>query len=96
MKELYRLEKDNNKMLHSMRRNAILGGLIKFVFFLALLGVPVWFYFTYLSPVVQQLEETVSSVTGTKLQIEGQFAEWGGAWEAFRAKFTGATSTPNQ
>lgn len=83
-------------MLHSMRRNAFWGGVLRVGLILLALGIPVWLYLTYLSPIVKQVESTVSTATGTKVQITDQFAEWFKAWEEFKQRFGAASSTPNQ
>ncbi len=97
LREIYRLEKENNQMLRSMKRNAFWGGVLKVGLFLFALGVPLWLYFSYVAPVIKQFDATLSAATGQKVQIEGKLAEWAKMWEEFRAKFTGApTSTPKQ
>ena len=46
-REIYRLVRENNKMLHSMRRNAFWGGVIKFLLYAILLvALPWWLFFT--------------------------------------------------
>ena len=54
LQEIYRLTKENNQMLHAMRRNAFLGGLFKFIFYaVVFIALPAWVYITYLAPVMQ-------------------------------------------
>jgi hypothetical protein len=70
--ETYRLAKENNKMLHSMRRNAFWGGVFKILLWTGLIVAPIWLYSIYLAPVVQSLQQTMSQVqdTGAKAQIQ--------------------------
>ena len=43
--ELYKLVKENNRMLKQMRRDALIGGILKFVWWIAILFV--FPYFLY-------------------------------------------------
>lgn len=96
LEEIYRLERENNKMLKSMKRRAFWGGIVKLVVYLFLLGVPVWLFFSYLYPVVEQLNETVGTISGGKIQIGEQFsgmAEWFAKAQDF---FKGVASSTKQ
>ncbi|MDO8552600.1 MAG: hypothetical protein Q7S01_03675 [bacterium] len=82
--ETYRLSRDNNKMLHSMRRSAFWGGVLKVIFWLAIIIAPIWFYSAYLAPIVQSFQNTVNQVQGTGAQAQVQLngfqdmlKEWG-------------------
>ena len=73
--EIYRLVKENNKMLHKMRRNAFWGAVIKIILYVVLLIIiPYWLYATYLAPIVNSTLETVEKMQGTsanaQLQLE--------------------------
>ena len=96
--ELYRLVRENNKMLHSMRRHAFWGGIFKLMLYIAALAIPVLLYFNYLYPIVQQMNATLTSVTGKKVELEGQFKDWAAMIAQFRERITGApaTTTVNQ
>lgn len=60
--ELYRMTRENNQMLHSMRRSAFWGGVIKFTFYILVLVVaPLWFYNVYLQPIVGQFSNANTS-----------------------------------
>ncbi len=73
LQELYRLTKENNRMLHKMRRNAFWGGIIKFVLYAALLLAPLWLYMSYLAPIVDQALNTMQELQGTGARAEAQF-----------------------
>ena len=49
LEEILRLTKENNRMLHKMRRSAFLGGLFKFIMWAAFIIIPL------LAPVAQKL-----------------------------------------
>ena len=44
LREIYRLTRENNEMMHRQRRSAFFWGFIKFVVYAALLAAPIWFY----------------------------------------------------
>lgn len=85
--EMYRLVKENNKMLHTMRRNAFFGGLIRLVVWAVLLGLPVWLFFAYLFPVMQSMIETFEQVQGTGVAAQGQFDDVTNALRDFQSQF---------
>lgn len=87
LRETYRLAQDNNRMLRSMRRNAFWGGLLRLVIYAALLLVPMWFYFTYMAPIVEQMMQTVQQIQGTGAKAEAQFTGFQEAWREFQEKF---------
>lgn len=68
LQETYKLARDNNRMLHAMRRNAFLGGIVKLVTWAVLIIAPIWFFITYLSPVLNNAVSTLNQVQG---QVEG-------------------------
>jgi len=54
--EVYKLAKDNNRMLRAMRREAFIGGIFKIVFWLLLFVViPYLVYVWYLQPYLDQV-----------------------------------------
>ena len=76
IRELLRLTRENNKMLHSMRRNAFWGGIIKFLLYALLLVVlPFWLYSTYLAPMVEQMLATYQQIQGTGAKASAQFGD---------------------
>lgn len=73
--ELLRLTKENNKMLHAMRRSAWLGGIFKLLMWAAFIIVPVWLYMQYLAPVMQSMLESYQQLQGTSAKAQAQFGE---------------------
>lgn len=55
LEETYRLARDNNRMLHAMRRNAFLSGLVRVIFWVAIVGFTVWSYMQFVDPVLQSV-----------------------------------------
>lgn len=91
--EMYRLVKDNNHMLHKMRRNAMWGGVFKIVFWAAILLAPIWFYMTYLDATVQRMLHTIEQIQGTGAKAQAQMSGFETMWKDFQAKFGGSSSS---
>lgn len=95
LQEMYRLTKENNRMLHKMRRNALWGGVIKFIFWAVVLLAPLWFYMAYLAPVVNDMMRTVQQIQGTNAKAQAQIGSFETMWKDFQSRFGGAsTNTP--
>ena len=89
LQEMYRLTKENNKMLHKMRRNAFWGGLIKFLLYAALfLALPFWLYATYLAPMMEQALDTYQQIQGTGAKAQAQFSDIQGFINQFKGQFS--------
>ena len=93
LRETYRLTRENNDMLHRMRRSAYLWGFIKFLIYAALLLAPIWFYLTYLNGTVQTLLQDFNKIEGVNTQAQNQLQGFESAWQQFEARFSGATTT---
>ena len=75
--EMFRLAKDNNRMLRSMRRNAFWGGIIKFILSIVIfVALPLWLYMTYLAPIVESMTKTMEQIQGTGAQAQAQFGNF--------------------
>ena len=70
LNDLYKMTKENNQMLHAMRRHAFVGGVLKLIIWVILFLAPIWFYMTYLNADVQKI-----LVTFGQLQTSGQNAQ---------------------
>ena len=87
--EMYRLTKENNKMLHKMRRNAFWGGIIKFILYaLVLVVAPLWLYATYLAPMMEQALDTYQQIQGTGAEAQAQFSDIQGFIDQFKGQFS--------
>ncbi len=87
--ELFALTKDNNKILRAMRRSAFIGGIIKFIFWIAFLFViPYFFYQWYLAPYVGQALQTYEQAQTQSSQFNQfteQFKNPDGSWNFSKA-----------
>jgi hypothetical protein len=54
--ENQRLLTDNNNLLHKMRRDALLGSFFKIIWFIIIIGGPVYIYFNYIQPNMDTLK----------------------------------------
>jgi len=89
--EMYRLTKENNKMLHKMRRNALWGGVIKFLLYAVLfLALPFWLYATYLAPVLESTMQTMNQIQGTGAKAQAQFGSFQEMLKQLQDKFPSA------
>lgn len=84
LQEILALTKENNRMLHKMRRNAFWGGILKLIIWAALIGLPIWLYFTYLFPIMESMMETFEQVQGTGANAQAQFSELQNLLDRFR------------
>lgn len=63
LKENLALAKENNRLLKRLHRNALIGLIVRVVLWLLVLGVPLYFLSSYLSPIVATLEGHEASTT---------------------------------
>ena len=73
IREILRLTRDTNQMLHSMRRNAFIAGFLKFIIYAILFAAPIWFYMTYISGTVDNLLSAVDKLEGTSSAAQAKF-----------------------
>ncbi|MGE5541334.1 MAG: hypothetical protein ACM3TU_03595 [Bacillota bacterium] len=57
LKENLELAKQNNRILRRMERNAFIGLIVKIVIWLLVLGVPIFFLSSYLTPLMAALQQ---------------------------------------
>lgn len=74
LKRTYELARENNRMLHAMRRNAFIGGLIKMAIYGALIIVPLWYFTTTVLPLL-------NSAVGAMNNVQGKAVEFGAGVE---------------
>ena len=94
LREILQLTRENNRMLHAMRRSAFLGGVFKIVLWLVFLLVPIWLYMHYLQPVVASMMDTMTQIQDMKTGGENQFKEFNSALQKLRDQFPSYFSTP--
>ncbi|HEY4526592.1 MAG TPA: hypothetical protein VJK53_01970 [Candidatus Paceibacterota bacterium] len=78
LQETYKLARDNNRMLHAMRRNSFIGSIFKLIMYVVFVGVPLWFFATYLYPVLNNAMSTLNQVQGQMQNVQGAGAQFGG------------------
>ena len=75
LEEMYRLVRENNKMLHAGRRGAFVGGVIRLIVWIGFIVVPLWFYATYLAPVMQTALQAAQQMQNAGGQAQSQFGD---------------------
>ncbi|MBI2030314.1 hypothetical protein HYT05_01690 [Candidatus Kaiserbacteria bacterium] len=86
LNEILQLARDNNKMLHGMRRSAFFWGFMKFLVYMILFAAPIWFYLTYVSGTLDQMVTTINKMQGTAAQAEEKFDGFQTMVKDFREK----------
>ena len=94
LRETYELAKENNRMLHKMRRNAFWGGVLKVLIWTGFIVVPIWLYSVYLAPVVQDVQQTLNQVQGAGAKAQGQLNGLGDILKQFESRF--GSPSPSQ
>lgn len=72
LREIADLSRENNEMLHTMRRHAFLGGFFKLVVYLVMLFIPFWIYETYFSSTMNSMIGLANQAQVKTQQINGQ------------------------
>jgi hypothetical protein len=89
LQELLRLTRENNKILHRMRRDAVLGGAIKFILYaLVLVAAPLWLYATYIAPMMEEVLNTYQQIQGTGARAQAQFSDFQDLLKQFQGQFS--------
>jgi hypothetical protein len=96
----YRLAKENNQMLRSMRRSAFIGGLIKILIYAAVIGIPIWFYFAYihetLNSALRAIEQVQGSMDSAGAQLRVPISDLSGILDGLKAYIPGGSEAVEQ
>lgn len=93
LREIYRLTRENNELMHRARRSAFFWGFVKFILYAAILLAPIWFYVTYLNGTVQQMMQDLNKVEGTNAQAQSQFQGFENDFQQLESRFGVSTTT---
>jgi len=66
--ENLRLTRENNKLLRKMHRAQVWATIFKVLWLAVLIGVPIWFYLSYVEPYMQQVMTTYNEM---QAQVDG-------------------------
>lgn len=81
--ELYKLVKENNRMLRAMRRDAFIGGIFKIVWWvLVLVVIPYLIYVWYLQPYLEQALSLYTQAQGQAGQVNDAVNQLKGVGES--------------
>jgi len=89
MAAIFKMTKENNDLLHSMRRRAFIGGFLKFLIYAALFLAPVWFYATYLNQDVQKMLQAFNQMQQTGANVQLQFNNIQNSVKSLESKIPG-------
>lgn len=70
LEEIYQLTKENNRLLHKMRRAAFWGGVWRFIWWLIILGAPVILYYYFFAPYVERFLTTYQQFQEGTQQVQ--------------------------
>ena len=100
LNDIFKMTKENNQMLHSMRRSALISKILKLIVILAFTGVSWWFYLTFVAPVVMTMLNTMNQIQGTGAQAQVQISQFQDMLKGWQDKLPAfmhsATSTKNR
>ena len=68
LRQTLELTRENNKILHRMRRSAFIGSILRIVWLAVIIGLPVYIYFVFLQPYLTSLNEAYQ---GFQADVEG-------------------------
>ncbi len=94
--DIFKMVKENNKMLHAMRRRAFIGAFVKLCFIVALVTVPIWFYMTYLDTTVQDILRTVQQMQDAGTSAQAQIGSFETMLQDLQSKIPGFSSIKAQ
>ena len=93
LREVYRLTRENNEMMHHARRSAFFWNFIKLILYAAILLAPIWFYLTYLNGTVQALLQDYNRIEGANTQAQNQFQGFENSLQQLESRFGYSTTT---
>ncbi|MDB5188203.1 MAG: hypothetical protein JWO50_723 [Candidatus Kaiserbacteria bacterium] len=73
LRDIDRLTKENNQLLHSMRRASFIGGVLKVIMYIIFLGAPIWIYLTYFSGTVDGMITMYQQAKTLNTQTQSKF-----------------------
>ena len=73
LRDINRLTKENNQLLHSIRRTAFVGGFLKILMYAIFLGAPIWIYFTYFRGTVDDMVSIFHQAKTFNTQTQSKF-----------------------
>jgi hypothetical protein len=62
LKDIYRLTKENNKMLKAIRRDALIGHIVSIIFWFVVIVLPIWYFYTAILPQLQAFFESAKLI----------------------------------
>ena len=60
--EIYELVKENNKLLKAEKRLRTISRILRIIWVIIVVAVPVWVYYTYIAPTIGSLQENLATL----------------------------------
>ncbi len=86
IEEMYQAVMDNNRMLKSARRSAMVGGILKFVFWIFILIILPYFTWLYLQPYLDTIMQQYQTIQGQGAAYNAQAQELQGMFDTAQFK----------
>jgi hypothetical protein len=83
LRETLAVEKENNRLLRKMRRDAFVGRIFTLIFWAMTLGVPVVLYYFFVSPYIKAIQGSYQGLQNNAEQmqsIEAKLPPWTREW----------------
>jgi hypothetical protein len=90
IEQILKLTKENNRMLHAMRRDAWIGGVFKLLMWAGFIILPLWLYMQYLAPIVGTMTQTLNQLQqmqGAGTQVQAQFSDLNATLQKLKDQF---------
>lgn len=71
LKENQRLLIENNELLKKMRRNGIISFVFRVIWFMFVIGIPIYIYFAYIQPNWEILKAKIDNLEQVTTELEG-------------------------
>lgn len=82
--ENQRLLIENNQLLRKMHRTAFIGNLFRVIWFVIVIGLPAYFYFSYVQPNLDSIKERINTFEQmtSDTNVFKDFYEYLNTWKA--------------
>ena len=97
LRQTLEMEKENNRLLRKLRRDATVGRIMTLIFWGITLGVPVVLYYFFVAPYVKALQATYQGLEQNARQVqtlEANLPPWAKEW--LQKTLGSGTSTPSR
>ena len=91
MQEMYNMVRENNHLLRTMHRVAVVGRIVKAVFYVVFIIVPLWYSLQYLGPLMQPFLNMTTQAQGKSAEAQVQIGKVQDLLKQFQELIPGAS-----